>query len=93
MAEIIKVSATSRSNSVAGAIAGVMRKEGCAEAQAIGASTVNQTVKAIAIAREYLKQDNIDLGMWAGFVEVDINGNERTALRFYLYDRNIPQEN
>ncbi|NJN82190.1 MAG: stage V sporulation protein S [Caldilineaceae bacterium] len=49
MAELIKVSAQSRSTAVAGAIAGVMREQGYAEVQAIGASAVNQAVKAIAI--------------------------------------------
>ena len=51
MAELIKVSAQSRSTAVAGAIAGVMREQGYAEVQAIGASAVNQAVKAVAIAR------------------------------------------
>ncbi|NIT58501.1 MAG: stage V sporulation protein S, partial [Aliifodinibius sp.] len=47
---IIKVSARSRTASVAGAIAGVIRESGRAEVQAIGAGAVNQAVKAIAIA-------------------------------------------
>ena len=46
MAELIKVSAQSRSTAVAGAIAGVMREHGYAEMQAIGASAVNQAIKA-----------------------------------------------
>jgi stage V sporulation protein S len=51
---IIKVSARSRTASVAGAIAGVVREAGRAEVQAIGAGAVNQAVKAIAIATGYL---------------------------------------
>ena len=50
VSELIKVSAQSRSTAVAGAIAGVMREHGYAEMQAIGASAVNQAIKAIAIA-------------------------------------------
>ena len=87
MAELIKVSAQSRSTAVAGAIAGVMREHGYAEVQAIGASAVNQAIKAIAIARGYLEQDHIDLAVVPSFVEVDIDGNERTAVRIAVFKR------
>lgn len=40
--EILKVSAKSNPNSVAGALAGVMREKGGAEIQAIGAGALNQ---------------------------------------------------
>jgi len=87
MAELIKVSAQSRSTAVAGAIAGVMREQGYAEMQAIGASAVNQAVKAIAIARGYLEQDSIDLAIVPSFTEVQIDGSERTAVRMSIYKR------
>ncbi len=87
MSELIKVSAQSRSTAVAGAIAGVMREHGYAEMQAIGASAVNQAVKAIAIARGYLEQDDIDLAVVPSFTEVDIDGNERTAVRIAIFQR------
>ena len=87
MAELIKVSAQSRSTAVAGAIAGVMREHGYAEMQAIGASAVNQAVKAIAIARGYLEQDSIDLAIVPSFTEVEIEGSERTAVRMNIYKR------
>ena len=84
MAALIKVSAQSRSTAVAGAIAGVMRECGHAEIQAIGASAVNQAMKAITIARGYLEGDNIDLVVVPSFHEVDIDGKERTALRLHV---------
>ena len=87
MAELIRVSAQSRSTAVAGAIAGVMREHGYAEVQAIGASAVNQAIKAIAIARGYLEEDQIDLAVVPSFVEVDIDGNERTAVRLSVFKR------
>jgi stage V sporulation protein S len=87
MAELIKVSAQSRSTAVAGAIAGVMREQGYAEVQAIGASAVNQAVKAVAIARGYLEQDQMDLVIVPSFTEVDIEGNERTAVRLAIFRR------
>jgi hypothetical protein len=46
-ANVIKVSSTSRSTAVAGAIAGVMREQRFAEVQAIGPGAVNQAVKAL----------------------------------------------
>lgn len=64
-----------------------MREQGHAEMQAIGASAVNQAIKAIAIARGYLQQDGIDLVTVPSFTEVDIEGNERTAVRIAIYKR------
>lgn len=80
--DVIKVSARSRSTSVAGAIAGVIRESGVVEVQAIGAGAVNQAVKAMAIARGYLERDSLDLNFQPFFVDVDIEGQERTAVRF-----------
>lgn len=85
--DIIKVSARSRSTSVAGAIAGVVREHKRAEVQAIGAGAVNQAVKAVAIARGYLALDGIDVICIPAFAEVDIDGQERTALKFIVEPR------
>ena len=85
--EIIKVSAHSRSTAVAGAIAGVMRDHGHAEVQAIGASAVNQAIKAVAIARSYLAQDGVDIVCMPEFVEVEIEGQDRTALKLIIEPR------
>lgn len=85
--DTIKVSAKSRSTAVAGAIAGVIREHRRAEVQAIGAGAVNQAIKAIAIARSYLQQDQLDLAAVPTFAEVDINGEERTAVRLYIESR------
>jgi len=89
-ADIIKVSAKSRSTAVAGAIAAVMRAHPCAEVQAIGAGAVNQAVKALAIARGYLVEDGIDLVCTPYFTEVAIDGQERTAVRFKVEPRAHP---
>lgn len=85
--DVIKVSARSRSTAVAGAIAGVMRQHNYAEVQAIGAGAVNQAVKALAIARGYLERDEIDIVTTPYFTEVDIDGQERTAVRFRVEPR------
>ncbi len=85
--DIIKVSAHSRSTSVAGAIAGVVRESGRAEVQAIGAGAVNQAVKAAAIARSYLAQDGIDVVCLPEFAEIQIDEQERTAVKLIIEKR------
>jgi stage V sporulation protein S len=85
--EVIKVAAKSRSTSVAGAIAGVVRESGRAEVQAIGAGAVNQALKATAIARGYLELDGIDIICIPSFVEVEIDGQERTAIKLSIEPR------
>jgi len=87
MPDIIRVSAKSRSTAVAGAIAGVVREHGRAEVQAIGAGAVNQALKAAAIARGFLALDGIDVVLVPSFADVDIGGQERTAIRFSVEPR------
>ena len=85
--EVIKVAARSRSTAVAGAIAGVVRENGRAEVQAIGAGAVNQALKATAIARGYLELDGIEVVCIPSFVEVEIDGQERTAIKLSIEPR------
>jgi stage V sporulation protein S len=84
---VIKVSAGSRTSSVAGAIAGMVREHRRAEVQAIGAGAVNQAVKAAAIARGYLLEDGINVVVLPEFTTVDIEGKERTAIRLVVEPR------
>ena len=85
--DVIRVAAASRSTAVAGAIAGVMREKGHVDVQAIGAGAVNQAVKAVTIARGYLELDGIDVVCVPSFVEVVIDGQERTAVRLSIETR------
>ena len=82
--DIIKVSATSRTSAVAGAIAGVIREHQHAEVQAIGASAVNQAVKALALAKDYLIEDGYAIYCVPHFVDVEIDGKVRTAIKFVV---------
>jgi stage V sporulation protein S len=84
MVDTIKVSAKSRSTAVAGAIAGVIREHKHADVLAIGAGAVNQATKAIAIARGYLEQDGLEIVCMPAFVQVDVSGDERTAIKFAI---------
>ncbi len=85
--DIIKVSGTSRTSAVAGAIAGVFRENKRAEVQAIGASAVNQAVKALALAKGYLVNDGYSIVFTPEFVDVDIDGKVRTAIKFVVEPR------
>jgi stage V sporulation protein S len=85
--DIIKVAASSRTSAVAGAIAGVVREHQRADVQAIGASAVNQAVKAIALAKGYLAEDGYDIVCVPHFVDVDIEGKLRTAIKFSVEPR------
>lgn len=82
--DIIKVSANSRTAAVAGAIAGVMREHKHADVQAIGAGAVNQAVKALVLAVGYLQNDGISIACVPEFVDVDIDGKVRTAIKLVI---------
>jgi stage V sporulation protein S len=85
--EVLKVSARSRPSAVAGAIAGVVREAGRAEVQAIGAGATNQAVKAVAIARDYLRETGIDAVCLPAFIDVTIDNEDRTAIRLVIEPR------
>jgi stage V sporulation protein S len=85
--EVLKVSAKSNPNSVAGALAGVIRERGGAEVQAIGAGAINQAVKAVAIARGFVAPSGLDLVCVPAFVDVTIDGEERTAIKLIVQPR------
>ena len=87
MAEVLKVSSDSKPKAVAGALAAVLREHGSAELQAIGAGAVNQAVKAIAITRGFVAPNGIDLIAIPAFTKVEIEGEERTAIRFLVQAR------
>ena len=78
---LIKVAANSKTAVVAGAIAGMVRDGQTPVLQAIGAGAVNQAVKAAAAARLYLESDGIDIACVPSFTELEIDGQERTAVR------------
>ena len=87
MVEVLKVSSKSNPNSVAGALAGVLRQSGAVEVQVVGAGALNQAVKAIAIARGFVAPSNIDLVCIPTFADIEIDGQSRTAIRLAVEDR------
>lgn len=85
--EILKVSTKSNPNSLAGALASVLRKDGGAEVQSIGAGALNQAIKAIAIARGFLAPSGIDLVCIPAFTEIEIEGVKKTAIKLSIEPR------
>ena len=85
--EELKVSSNSDPKAVAGALAAVVREEKKVELQAVGAGAVNQTIKAIAISRGYVAPNGMDLVMIPAFTEIEIDGEERTAIKFLVEPR------
>lgn len=85
--EMLKVSSKSNPNSVAGAMAGVVRETGSVEVQIVGAGALNQAIKALAIARGYVAAGGIDLVCVPNFADIEIDGERRTAIRLVIGDR------
>lgn len=82
--EVLKISSKSNPNSVAGAIAGLVKENGKAEMQAIGAGAINQAVKAVAIARGFVAPTGVELVCSPAFTEVKIDNEDKTGIRFTI---------
>ena len=85
--DILKISTKSNPNSVAGAIAGLIKEKGRAEMQAIGAGALNQAIKAVAIARGFVAPSGIDLICVPAFTDILIEDEERTAIKLIIEPR------
>jgi stage V sporulation protein S len=81
---LIKVSSTSRTSAVAGAIAGIVREHHRAEMQAIGAAAINQAVKALILATGYLREDGISVRFVPEFTDITIDEKVRTAIKMVI---------
>ncbi len=82
--EILKVSSKSNPNSIAGALANVLRENRNAEIQAVGAGALNQAIKGIIIARGFIAPSGKNIYCIPSFSEVEIEGEERTAIKLLL---------
>lgn len=83
----LMISSKSNPSSIAGAVAGAIREKGKAVLQAVGAGAVNQAVKAIAIARGFVSPNGVDLVCIPAFVDIHIQGEEKTAMQFIVTPR------
>jgi stage V sporulation protein S len=87
MDKIIRVTAKSNTNSVAGYLAMALREHGRVEIHAIGGGAVNQGVKAIAIARGYVAPSGVDLICIPAFDHTEINGESKVQIKFIVEPR------
>ncbi|MGU8730459.1 stage V sporulation protein S [Clostridium perfringens] len=85
--EVLKVSTKSNPNSVAGALAAIIKERNTVEIQAVGAGAINQAVKAIAIARGFLAPSGKDIVCIPAFTDIEIDGEERTAIKLIIQPR------
>ena len=85
--EVLKVSSKSKPSSVAGALANAFRELPTVEIQAVGAGSLNQAIKAIAIARGYVAPTGKDLVCVPAFSDIIIDGEERTAIKLIVEAR------
>ena len=82
--EILKVSSKSNPSKVAGAIANIYRENKKVEIQTVGAGSLNQAIKAIAIARGFIATSGDNLVVIPAFNDININGEEKTAIRLII---------
>lgn len=85
--DVLKVSTKSSPNSVAGALAAIIKEKNIVEIQAVGAGAINQAVKAIAIARGFIAPSGKDIICIPAFTDILIDGEERTAIKLIVQPR------
>ncbi|MCS4585843.1 stage V sporulation protein S [Clostridium perfringens] len=85
--EVLKVSTKSNPNSVAGALATIIKERNTVEIQAVGVGAINQAVKAIAIARGFVAPSGKDIVCIPAFTDIEIDGEERTAIKLIIQPR------
>lgn len=85
--EVLKVSSKSNPNKVAGALANLLKENPRICMQAVGAAAINQAVKAIAIARGFVAPSGIDIICVPAFVDIEIQNEKRTAMKFIVETR------
>ena len=78
--KLLKVSSKSKPNSVAGAIAGIVRSSSIVKIQTIGAGALNQAIKGIAIARGFIAPTGHELVCTPYFKDIEVNGEIKTAI-------------
>jgi len=83
----VKVKSDSRPASVAGSIAGNFHEFKRAEIQTIEAGSLNQAMKALILARGYLKDDGFDVVIIPEFVDLDFDGRPVTAIKIIVEPR------
>lgn len=80
--QVLRVSASSNPQSVASAVAHSIYESRKCTIRAVGAGAVNQSVKAIAIARGYVAPRGMDLTCVPGFANIESHDGQISAIVF-----------
>ena len=80
MQTIVRASGSSVPAATAGSIAKLLRSQGRVQVQAMGASAVNQAMKAITVARKFMQSEGCDLSIKSHFETVVEDGAELTLM-------------
>ena len=83
----LKASGNTQIQKLAGAIAGNIRQEGEVQISLVGASALNQAIKAVAIARGFVAPSGKNLICIPAFTDIVIDGEERTAIKLIVEAR------
>ena len=81
---VLRASAKTNPNKLAGSAVKNMQEGKEVEIVAVGAGAINQVVKSLIIARSFVSSTGKDMVFKAGFMEVEIEGLKKTAVKFYL---------
>ena len=65
----------------------MIREQGSAEIQAVGAGVLNQATKAVAIARGFVASQGVDLICIPAFTDILIDGETKTAIKLIVESR------
>lgn len=74
-----------RARKLAGAISNRIEKEGYCVLKCFGDMSISKACKALAIARGFIATKGPDLYCWNDFVSVNIGGEEKTGMAFYVF--------
>ena len=85
--EVLKVSSKSNPSKVAGAIANIYRANKYCEIQTVGAGSLNQAIKAIAICRGFVAPTGDNLVVIPSFNDIVINGEDKTAIKLTIINK------
>jgi len=87
MSSILKVSAKSNPNNVAKAIAGEFTTNKYVEIHVIGAGSINQAIKAVAIARGYVAPSGYNLVITPAFMDIELDGEDKTMIKLIVENK------
>lgn len=82
--EMMKVSSNSKPSKVAGALTSLLREHSQVQIQVIGAASLNQAMKAIAISRGYVAASGMEIYCVPSFYDLMIDDQVITSLRLNI---------